>query len=156
MKFKKLLQVGIVTANVEESVKQFQAFGFEPWTVLPFEPHMIPGMTMNGEPGDLRFKGAMYRDENLEIELIEPVSEGLFMDWLKEHGPGVHHLAFKPEPAYDDFVKEYHEKGYKTALEVCDGEGTPCFSYLDTLAQLGFYTEIHHGAPGNPDDFIDK
>lgn len=153
MTFEKFLQVGIITENVERSVEEFEKFGFTPWTVMPFEPYMIPGMTINGEPGDLRFKGAMYRNGDLEIELIEPVSDSVFMDWLKEHGPGVHHLAFKPKEDFDTFMEEYRSAGYTSLIEVLDGTKTGGFAYLDTFRQLGFYTEIHKGAPGNPDDF---
>ena len=152
MKFEKLLQIGIVTDNVEASVAQFKNFGFENWTEMPFESRFIPGMTLNGEPSDLRFNGAMYSDGNLEIELIEPVSESVFMDWLREHGPGIHHLALKPVGDFDDFMAEYKAMGYEPLIEVLDGTKTRGFTYLDTFKSLGFFTEIHKGAPGNPDE----
>lgn len=147
MTFEKLLQIGIVTDNVEKSVEEFKKFGFDNWTFLPFEPDMIPGMTVNGKPGDLRLKIAMYQINDLEIELIEPVSDSVFMDWLKEHGPGIHHLAFKPANGYDAFMEEYHAAGYTSLIDVMDGEKTGGFSYLDTVKQLGFYSEIHKSLP---------
>ncbi len=153
MTLDKILQVGIITADVEKSVEEFKKFGLTKWTVMPFEPHMIPGMTINGQPGDLRFKGAMYRQGDMEIELIEPVSDSVFMDWLKEHGPGVHHLAFKPKEDYDTFMEQYKAAGYDSLIDVFDGTKTSGFSYLDTVKQLGFFVEIHKGAPGNPEDF---
>ena len=153
MTLDKILQVGIITADVEKSVAEFKKFGLTEWTVMPFEPHMIPGMTINGQPGDLRFKGAMYRQGDMEIELIEPVSDSVFMDWLKEHGPGVHHLAFKPKEDYDTFMEQYKAAGYDSLIDVFDGTKTSGFSYLDTVKQLGFFVEIHKGAPGNPEDF---
>ena len=51
MTLDKILQVGIITADVEKSVEEFKKFGLTKWTVMPFEPHMIPGMTINGQPG---------------------------------------------------------------------------------------------------------
>ena len=153
MKLEHLLQVGIVTDNVERSVEEFKKFGFDQWTVMPFEPSMIPGLTINGEVSDLRFNGAMYREDGLEIELIEPVSDSPFKDWLNEHGPGVHHLAFKPKGGYEAFMEEYKANGYKSLIDALDGTKTGGFSYLDTYDQLGFFVEIHKGAPGNPDDF---
>ena len=153
MTLDKILQVGIITADVEKSVEEFKKFGLTEWTVMPFESYMIPGMTINGQPGDLRFKGAMYRQGDMEIELIEPVSDSVFMDWLKEHGPGVHHLAFKPKEDYDTFMEQYKAAGYDSLIDVLDGTKTSGFSYLDTVKQLGFFVEIHKGAPGNPEDF---
>ena len=95
----------------------------------------------------------MYRQGDMEIELIEPVSDSVFMDWLKEHGPGVHHLAFKPKEDYDTFMEQYKAAGYDSLIDVFDGTKTSGFSYLDTVKQLGFFVEIHKGAPGNPEDF---
>ncbi len=151
MTFEKILQIGIITENVEKSVEEFKKFGFGTWTSMSFEPGIIPDMTVNGQPGDLRLKIAMYHIDNLEIELIEPVSDSVFMDWLKEHGPGIHHLAFKPKEGYDAFMEEYLAAGYTSLIDVMDGAKTGGFSYLDTVKQLGFYAEIHKGTPGAPE-----
>lgn len=153
MELGKFLQVGIVTDDVKKSVAEFERFGFTGWVVQAFEPRFIPGMTANGRKAEFTFNGAMWKNEAMEIELIEPTSESVFMDYLREHGPGVHHLAFKPVEGYDKFMEEYKGKGYDSLLEVKTGDGTPCFAYLDTVKQLGFYTEIHYGEPGDPTKF---
>ena len=96
--------------------------------------------------------GIVTDDEHMEIELIQPLSDGVFMDWLKEHGTGIHHLAFKPVGGYPVFKADYDALGYKNLIDVSDPTGTRGFTYLDTVKQLGFYTEIHRGEPGKPEE----
>lgn len=150
MELGKFLQIGIITEDVNKSVAEFEKFGFTGWVVQSFEPRFIPGMMVNGEKGTFTFNGAMWKNEHMEIELIEPTNESVFMDYLREHGPGVHHLAFRPVEGYEKFMEDYKNQGYQSLFEVETGDGTPCFAYLDTIKQLGFYTEIHHGEPGDP------
>lgn len=152
MKLGKFLQIGIVTADVKESVKQYERFGIGPWIPMHMDTEKMGGMIIDGKPGVLKFEGAMFKNDDYEIELIQPLSEGVFMDFLREKGPGIHHVAFKCDN-YDDFMAEYKEAGMETLIDACSPDMTRGFTYLDTFKELGFYSEIHRGAPGGPDDF---
>lgn len=147
MKFKKFMQIGLVVEDVEASIKNYEKFGIGPWKRIHFKPNSISGLTIDGKPGDLEFLGAMCNYNGMEFELIQPVSESIFMKRLREQGPGVHHIAFAPEEEYDDFMGEFLIEN-KTLIEAMNGEGSRGFAYLDTLKQLGFYAEIHKGQPG--------
>jgi methylmalonyl-CoA/ethylmalonyl-CoA epimerase len=145
MRFGHFLQIGIVVEDVEASVKAYEQFGFGPWKLEDFNGTKIPGFRNYGEPSNLVFRGAMCQHHGVEIELIEPVSESIFSEWLRTHGPGVHHMAFVPAEGFDGFMQEFQGAGNATTMEGTFGDGSQGFTYLDTLKQLGFYSEIHKG-----------
>ena len=105
-------------------------------------------MQVNGEPSALKMRVAFYRSFEVELELIQPVSESIFMDWLRKNGPGIHHVAFVPNEGYDAFVKDSAKMGKKPLMEVLDGNKTRGFAYLDFMKELGLILEIHKGKPG--------
>ncbi len=153
MKLKHMIQVGIVTDDLQASIKEFQKFGFDEWQPMPFDSTKLPGVLIDGgSDTELHMDIAVFNDENMEIELIQPLCEGVFMDWLKEHGTGIHHLAFRPVGGYPAFMEDYEKYGYETLIDVSSPDGTKGFTYLDTVKQLGFYAEIHRGEPGKPGD----
>ena len=45
------------------------------------------------------------------LELIQPVSESLWSQFLKEHGEGIQHIAFGVSN-YDEVVSRFLEHGY--------------------------------------------
>lgn len=148
MRFGEFLQIGIVVEDLEASVKAYEEFGFGPWRLVDFDGTKIPGFRDYGRPSDLAFRGAMCRHHGLEIELIQPVSESIFSEWLRSHGPGVHHVAFVPLEGFTGFMEEFSGAGNRTVMEGLFGDGDRGFNYLDTVKQLGFYSEIHKGQPG--------
>ena len=150
--FGEMLQIGIVTDDLEKSVEQFRLFGFDTWEPMTFDSDLFPGMLVDGKEGELKLSIAVCRHENTEFELIQPLSEGVFMDWLREHGTGIHHIAFKPKDGYGQFMEDYEKLGCGSVIDVSFPGTDRGFTYLNTLKPLGFYTEIHKGAPGKPED----
>jgi methylmalonyl-CoA/ethylmalonyl-CoA epimerase len=148
MRFGQFLQIGIVVEDVEASVKAYEEFGFGPWKIDYFDGTKIPGFRDQGRPSDLAFKGAMCQHHGVEIELLQPVSESVFSEWLRTRGPGVHHIAFVPQEGFTGFMQEFQAGGGDTIMEGLFGDGERGFAYLDTVKQLGFYSEIHKGRPG--------
>lgn len=143
MKLDRLLRIGIVVNDAEAAVKEYEKFGIGPWKTINFTSGLIPGMTINGVPGSYELKIATCSYKNFEVELLEPLSESIFMNFLREHGPGVHHMEFAPGEDYTAFMEDFAKEGNKTTMEVLDGSGKRGFAYLDTYKQLGFFTEIH-------------
>jgi Glyoxalase/Bleomycin resistance protein/Dioxygenase superfamily len=148
MRLGQFLQIGIVVEDVKTSVKAYEEFGFGPWEIQDFDGTKISGFKDHGQPSDLAFKGAVCQHHGVEIELIQPVSESIFSEWLRTRGPGVHHVAFVPLEGFTAFMQEFQAGGNGTIMEGLFGDGDRGFAYLDTLKQLGFYSEIHKGRPG--------
>jgi methylmalonyl-CoA/ethylmalonyl-CoA epimerase len=146
--FEKIFQVGIIVDNVENFVKRYEnGFGIGPWDIVDFTPDLMPGMTVDGEVKDLRMKIAFCRSFGTELELIQPVSESIYMDWLRQHGPGLHHVAFVLND-YDSIMSDLVNMGKKPLMEVLDGSKSRGFAYVDLLKELGIILEMHKGKPG--------
>ena len=94
---------------------------------------------------DAEMKTGMGWFTNLEFELIEPTKGPMpYYRFLAAHGKGFQHFKEILTPdTYDEALKNYEEKGIKTALA---GKLGPCaFSNLDTLDLLGCVYELSDG-----------
>ncbi len=77
--------IGFAVANVEEAIAYYTAaFGLTEWERLSLpDRHMAVGVARLGET---------------LLELIAPTSEdAAFAKFLREKGPGVHHIAYRVE-----------------------------------------------------------
>jgi methylmalonyl-CoA/ethylmalonyl-CoA epimerase len=147
-KLEKVFQVGLVVNDVASFVNRYEKdFGIGPWEVVDFTPELLPGMVVEGAPADLRMKIAFCRAYGTELELIQPISESIYMDWLRQHGPGIHHMAFVQHD-YEGIMSGLAGMGKKPLMEVSDGSGSRGFAYVDLMKELGFILELHKGLPG--------
>ncbi len=155
--FKKLMQIGIIVKNVDESVALYEKMGIGPWDVSimsnekpPFEDLTFDGKSL--EKGDI-IKTAMLHKYGLEIELIEPIAKDTqFMKWLEEKGPGIHHLAFDIDTEYERFLANCKEQTGKEPWVRGQGvNGLMDFSYVDLRDELGIIVECYNSIqPGKP------
>ncbi len=145
MKCEKIIRIGVLSEDVYATVEHYKNFGFKNWKIEHFDSNQIPVMAMkdSGNNKELRFIGAMYDDEHIHMEVLQPLSEGVFMDWLKEHGTGVYHIEMKPAGDARAFIKECREKGYESCLDVSFKDGEFGFTYFDTFKLMGFNVEVH-------------
>ena len=73
------------------------------------------------EDSDLHgVKAAFLRAGDVMVEVIEPLSDGPLMDFLRRRGPGFHHLAFEV-PDLPRALAVVNEAGYR----VIDAEPKP-------------------------------
>lgn len=146
----RLLQIGVLVENVESAVRRFEEdFGFGPWNIVHFGPEMFPNLIVDGKPGKLEQKLAFCKAFGMEIELVEPISEGPYLEWIREHGPGIHHLAVITRDPFAQVVAE-HERmtGKKPWIWCRDGDAAPGegmeFAYLDLRKEIGLILEIYN------------
>ena len=148
--FTSLLQLGIIVDDVDAAVARFEGdFGVGPWQVADFGPELVGEMLIDGEPGELRLRGAFCRVFGFEIELLQPVSDGPYRRWLDEHGPGMHHLAVTTRGSFDDLVAAHeHSTGRRPWIHVQAADPHPDhpldFAYLDLVKELGIFLEIYN------------
>ena len=146
--FEKFFQVGLVVDDVDAYVKRYENdFGIGPWDIHEFKSDQIPGMTIDGKVRDLRMKTAFCRSFGTQLEIIQPISESIYMDWLRQHGPGIHHVAFVLND-YDTIMSDLSAKGKKPLMEALFGDKATGFAYVDLVKELGFILELHKGKPG--------
>jgi methylmalonyl-CoA/ethylmalonyl-CoA epimerase len=140
--FSKLYQIGMIVENVEEAVKNWEAMGMGPWRFGECDSSKDPfkEMTVDGKKQEFAMKNAFMNAYGLEIELIEPVSDSPYKEWLKEHGPGLHHIAVATETPFAEFL----EKTGKTPWiqGECKEIGMN-FAYADLNKELGVIVEVY-------------
>lgn len=69
-----------------------------------------------GEDEDFRFRIAFVSVGGLELEFIQPVKgRTIYVDFLKEKGGGLHHLAYDVKDL-DDVLKQLNKHGVKVVM----------------------------------------
>ena len=113
-----------------------------------------------GQPLNARAKITSWLLGTIAFELLEPLDgPSVWMDYLQQHGPGLHHVAFHvprsaPAAAY------FADHGYKTTQQGLFTGRTGMYTYLDTDKDLGVIVELlehyengaHPAAPTFPAD----
>jgi hypothetical protein len=143
---KQLVQLGIVVDDVERVADQYsKLLGIENWRFVDFKPtdtwqgvfHDIPVAGM-----DFQIRGALAQSGNIQFELLEPVyGTSTHNDFLKRHGPGIHHLSFGIIPDYNSILSTMQNEDIVVEMggEV---ERGAWFTYLQTQQSLGTIYEI--------------
>lgn len=145
MKLGKVIHLGIVVENVEQSAGIYEScLGVGPWEIQN-AGEFFDRMDVSGGRG-LKIKTAMFHGDGYEIELIEPTGEGIYADWLEKHGPGLHHLKFDSDDTFETVVKEAEEiSGRPPYLDVKWPDGRPLVAYADLQKECGLLIEISPG-----------
>jgi catechol 2,3-dioxygenase-like lactoylglutathione lyase family enzyme len=104
-----------------------------------------PEVVYRGRTFVAKIKRATARVGGAEIEWIQPVSGvSTFSDFLRRHGDGIHHLAFRVPNAgqFDEQVKYFagHGVGTVETGSWAGKNGTGRFVYLDTASRGGGIT----------------
>lgn len=147
---KRLMQIGIIVKNLEKAVEEYEKMGVGPWDIAVMDNTIPPFNDLTFDGKELETKGpiiktAMMQRYGLEIELIQPVAkETAYYKWLKEHGPGIHHIAFDTMDNYEDFLASCKEKTGKDVWvrgraihDLMD------FSYVDLRDDMGIIVECY-------------
>jgi methylmalonyl-CoA/ethylmalonyl-CoA epimerase len=138
--FNQLIQIGVVVKDLEDTVARLTAYG-----IGPFEVKMPPPSAQEvfrGQPftaqGRVLIKAAKMG--NVELELIQPVAgDSPHMEFLKEKGEGLHHLAFAVDHL-NETAAELQQHG-ATPLLTAKFDGVPTVAYMD-LNAAGIIVEM--------------
>jgi len=143
MKLGKILHLGIVVADLDKAVKIYEEkLGVGPWEIGEPAPFFAQ-MNVNDGESALNIKTALYKGDGYEIELVMPIGEGLYQDWLNERGPGLHHVKFEHDSNFNEIITTAQEvSGRKPYLDVKWPDGRPMVAYADLLEEAGLLIEI--------------
>lgn len=146
MKLGKVIHLGIVVRDVEKASAIYEKkLGIGPWEITT-PADFFAKMTVNGGHDGLNIKTAMFHGDGYEIELVEPIGPGLYADWLKEKGPGLHHVKFETKDSFETVVKECEEiSGRKPYLDIRWPDGRPLCTYTDIHEETGLFIEVSPG-----------
>lgn len=141
-------QICFAVEDLEEAAERWgRLAGITRWS---FAYDLAKGQSAKeywGEPEDFQFSAAHGYAGDVLIELIRPDGgRNVFRDWLDERGTGPHHIGFRlpTRGQYDEAHRHYEAIGCAKAMTGTfeSGDGVALWSYFDTRAELGCFTEI--------------
>lgn len=153
--FTQTMQIGIVISDLDAAIRNYEEnYGIGPWTIHQFTPEEVKmWRDENGtseKPAASRFAAAMVG--GVQWELIQPLDDkSIFAKFLKEKGPGVHHIAVVT-PDYKKTLQAEAKRGNELVMDCELGgqyEGIKV-SYLGTQKELGVILEVFSGMPDAP------
>ena len=106
-----------------------------------FDVPVLPGQLYYGEPTKVSLRVAFGFSGRLLIELLEQTNDGAspFLDFLRERGPGLHHVM--PRGEFDVDHARLSAVGHKVAFSGTMPGGER-FCLFDTRSASGAYTEL--------------
>lgn len=146
VKVSELFQVGIVVRDLEKAKKDYERLmGVDSWREFEMDSSTV-NMTYYGKPTDHSFKAAFAMLGPLMIELLQPLEgEGIYRDFLEEHGEGIHHLGHVRVEDLDEATKALEDAGYPCVETGGDPAGFHKWAYFDTTKTLGYILELSSG-----------
>lgn len=153
---KTFYQICVIVDDIERHIENYRRIlGFDvPSNIQTTHLYDHTQATYYGKPLNSRAKIVSWMMGEIAFELLQPMEEGsIWMDYLKQHGPGIQHAAFhvpRAAPAAAFFA----DKGYRVTQQGLFTERTGMYVYLDTDKDLGLTWELlehynngHHPAP---------
>ncbi len=139
--FKKVIQLAFVVRDLNQAIKTYhEKYGIGPWKISEINSNTVDNLYKHDKKTDFAYRVAMCYIGELEWELVEPLDDkSIYSDFLKENGPGLHHVAFDVED-YDKTVDNMKTKG-KKVLSSGNWQGTQ-FIHFSTEDDLGFVIEF--------------
>ena len=141
--YKHAAHIGWVVKDLDSVVNYWEKLGIKNIQRMP--PREFPDITYRGKATPLTLKMAFADLGSTQIEWIQPVKGwSVYNDFLKQHGDGVHHVAFgmrSPEQLQEQ-VNYFKGKGVEViqrgSWEGTKGKGQ--FIYLNTAPKGGGIT----------------
>lgn len=111
--FTSVLQVAIVVKDCDAMVRKYaDEYGIGPWTIYEFNPNTVDNMILHDKPQGYAMRLALANIGGVQWEIIEPKDDkSIYAKFLKEHGEGLHHVAFGVED-YDKAMEFFRAKGH--------------------------------------------
>lgn len=112
--FTKVIQVGIVVRDVEETVKRLTSLGIGPFSQMVLPPERQEWFRDKRMYADFKIYGAMIGD--IQIEFIQPLSgDSPHKEFLETKGEGIQHIACAVEDIEKE-VEKLTKQGVTTLL----------------------------------------
>jgi len=137
---KEINQVCVVVKDLQKSMEYYwSTFGIGPFTIYTYEPPYVTDMKIRGKPKDYRMKIAFAKMGAIQLELIQPLGESIYTEFLNEKGEGIHHIG-----CYVDDLDEAVAIVEKQGINVLQSGKRPGggYAYMDTEKTLGAIFEL--------------
>jgi methylmalonyl-CoA/ethylmalonyl-CoA epimerase len=105
------MQVGIVVRDLDAALRRYvDDYGIGPWDIYEFNPGNAKDLREYGQPVERsrRLETAMVG--RVQWELIQPLDESIYAQFLAEKGGSVHHIAVAA-PKFDEMLATQAKRG---------------------------------------------
>lgn len=145
---KTLVQVAIVTRDIEASAKRWAAvLGMPVPSITTTRPGNEVKVVYRGKPSQGRAKLAFFRLGQVVLELIEPVGgDTSWKQFLDQHGEGVQHLGFQVENL-DEAIARAGRWGMPVLHRGRYDRDNGDYIYIESEKPLGVTIEFLHSDP---------
>ena len=136
--FSKFGQIGLIVGDIDKAVEFLSSLG-----IGPFVPMTWPAcveVREGGKPIDIKLKLKFAYWGGVELELTQPLTKCMQMDFLKKTGGGIHHLAFFTDDL-DGEVDKLVKRGIKVIQRGRREKGGG-FAFFDTEKYCGTVLEL--------------
>ncbi len=143
--FGPIFQNGYVVNDIDAALDHWvNVLGVGPFYKLPVEFEVY---RYRGRESNPKIQVALANSGDLQIELIQQVNDAPshYVDFLKEHGPGLQHFAVLSSD-YDSDLARYARSGYKPLAEVKLKDSLRAV-YLETASHPGTIVEVVENLP---------
>lgn len=144
LNFGKICHLGIIVPDVQKAIEIYEkVLGMGPWEIGDSASFFADKM-VNGKKG-LNVRNAIFRRDGSEIELIQPLDEeDVYGQWLKEKGPGLHHIKFETSDSHEKICEEIEAaSGRAPYLHATWPDGRTLVDYADLLEECGLLVEVN-------------
>lgn len=137
----KVTQIGFVVKDVEEIARKYKKLtGMEVAATLDTSTIDTSSWKYRGKDFEGRCNNLAFRFDNVELEFIQPdLGSNVWWDYLKEHGEGIHHIAFVVKDIRN-VAEKMQREGYELIQEG-EFEGGR-FVYFDCTADFKTTIEL--------------
>ena len=137
----RIVQNGYVVRDLDSAIFRWNRIvGIGPFFVNNKADH--PAFECRGAKSSASLRSALSQAGDVQIELIQPMDSApsIFRETLDSVGEGLHHVKIETG-GYDAQYARFIRNGFSPAMQ---GEitGLVRFSFFDTCAELGHFTEI--------------
>jgi hypothetical protein len=135
------MQIGLVVRNIEEAVQAWSnLLGVPVPEITITDPIELAKTEYHGSPTTARAKLVFFSLGQIELELIEPLSEpSTWQEQLDAHGQSLHHIAFEIQ-GMGDRLEELANHGL-TLIQRGEFTGGR-YAYLDGVERFGGILEL--------------
>jgi catechol 2,3-dioxygenase-like lactoylglutathione lyase family enzyme len=146
---KVLVQVCLIVDDADKYAKRYaEVFGIDIPEAHVTDGHSETQATYFGKPTEAKARIYHWYFGNVGFEILQPLGpESVWQDWLDEHGPSIHHIAFRVTDS-DGVAREFVQRGYSISQQgfftgrFPNGGHTGMYTYLDTGKNLATTYEL--------------
>lgn len=142
--FTRMGQIGIAVKDIEKAGQVCKKYGMGPMrSFISTEKSVQNGELYGKKVDEIRFGTLMYEMDGVTFELLQPIKNTVWSEFIEKQGEGVCDIMFTPTPRYYEVLRERNIKEImKFTLYNHKFSETDIFTQVmrmhDTRADLGF------------------